>query len=189
MSEEPVAGDRNGVPRPRSPYVGLVPYDEGDAAFFFGRSIEAAIVAANLRSIRLTVLYGPSGVGKTSLLMAGSVQGLREEARSASASVAERPFSICVYRSWSDDPIRGVQEAARVALQEAAGPEQLPPPGATLAETLRAWTARTTVLLVVFDQFEEYFQYHPNEGNEEQLTVSLQSWRRSSTTQSSPSTS
>ena len=43
-------------PRPRtrrlrrSPYVGLVPYDEEDADFFFGRATETAIVAANLRA-------------------------------------------------------------------------------------------------------------------------------------------
>src|SRR5712691_11012840 len=96
-----------GVSRPGSPYVGLVPYDEGDAAFFFGRSTEIAIVAANLRSTRLTILYGPSGVGKSSLLQAGAVHDLREEARSAAA---EHPFAVCVFRSWRDDPVQGVQE-------------------------------------------------------------------------------
>ena len=168
MSEAPDAEDTAGS-RPESPYLGLVPYDEGDASYFFGRSTEVAIVAANLRSTRLTILYGPSGVGKSSLLMAGAVHSLREEARAA-ASTPERPFGICVYRSWRDDPAQGVQEAARVALQESAGAEPLPPPAATLAETLRVWTAQTGTLLVVFDQFEEYFQYQPNEGNEERLT-------------------
>ena len=152
---------------PPSPYVGLVPFTEADAAFFFGRSAEAAIVAANLRAARLTIVYGPSGVGKSSLLMAGAVQRLREEAREAT----ESPFTVCVYQSWRDDPVSGLQEAARVALQESAGESAAPLPGeATLAEALRAWTDRAGMLLLVLDQFEEYFQYHPKEGDDERLT-------------------
>jgi WD40 repeat protein len=152
--------------RPESPYVGLVPFDERDAPFFFGRSREAAIVAANLRSARLTILYGPSGVGKSSLLMAGAVHDLREEAR---AAADESPFAVCVFRTWRDDPARGIEEAARPALQELSEVE-LPPPGAGLADTLRAWTEETGTLLVVLDQFEEYFQYRPDEDDGEQLT-------------------
>ena len=86
MSLAPVADARGvsspespRVSRPESPYVGLVPYSEADAKFFFGRSVEAAIVAANLRASRLTILYGPSGVGKSSLLMAGVVERLTQE--------------------------------------------------------------------------------------------------------------
>ena len=167
MAVAPAAEAPLGVARPRSPYVGLVPYDESDAAFFFGRSTEAAIVAANLRASRLTILYGPSGVGKTSLLMAGAVHDLHEDARSAEA---ESPFAVCVFRSWRDDPVPGLREAARAALEEPAGVRPLPPPAGTLAETLRAWTERAGTLLVVFDQFEEYFQYHPDEGDDERLT-------------------
>lgn len=152
--------------RPSSPYVGLVPYGEDDAPFFFGRSTEAAIVAMNLRTSRLTILYGPSGVGKSSLLMAGAVHGLREESRK---SADEIPFAVSVFRSWREDPLRGVQDAARNALQELAGAEPLPAPEATLTETLRGWTAGTGALLLVFDQFEEYFQYHPDEGNDQEL--------------------
>jgi hypothetical protein len=55
-------------PLPATPYVGLVPYGEDDAAFFFGRVKEQRVIAGNLRASRLTVVYGPSGVGKTSLL-------------------------------------------------------------------------------------------------------------------------
>jgi len=144
--------------------VGLAPYDEDDAAFFFGRSQEVAIASANLRSARLTILYGPSGVGKSSLLQAGVVHGLREMASD------ESPFAICTVRSWLDDPVRTLQEASRAALQELAGNEPLPSPRSTLTESLHAWTERTGTLLVVLDQFEEYFQYHAEEGAGEHLT-------------------
>ena len=55
------------VPR-SSPYLGLVPYDEQDAAYFFGREKETRLILANLFASPLTLLYGPSGVGKSSIL-------------------------------------------------------------------------------------------------------------------------
>src|SRR5690349_7670749 len=61
----------------RAPYVGLSPYKEDDAGRFFGRDTERDLVIANLLTSRLTVLYGPSGVGKSSLLRAGVLPRLR----------------------------------------------------------------------------------------------------------------
>ena len=57
---------------PTSPYKGLNAFEdtELDALLFFGRERETEIVVANLIASRLSVLYGPSGVGKTSLLRA-----------------------------------------------------------------------------------------------------------------------
>ena len=53
-----------------SPYQGLIPYDEADAPFFFGREKEARLIIANLYASPLTLLYGASGVGKSSVLRA-----------------------------------------------------------------------------------------------------------------------
>ena len=63
------------------PYKGLTPYSEEDAPFFFGRETEQELITANLMAYRLTLLYGPSGVGKSSVLNAGVVRRLREQAR------------------------------------------------------------------------------------------------------------
>ena len=50
-----------------SPYKGLAPFEDSDvdALLFFGRDWETEVVAANVLASRLTVLYGPSGVGKS----------------------------------------------------------------------------------------------------------------------------
>ena len=59
-----------------------------DALLFFGRERETEIVTANVLAARLTVLYGPSGVGKTSLLRAGVVHRLRELSAQSPLAVA-----------------------------------------------------------------------------------------------------
>ena len=65
--------------RPISPYKGLASFEDSelDALLFFGREREREIVAANLVAARLTILYGTSGVGKSSLLKAAVARDLR----------------------------------------------------------------------------------------------------------------
>nr|BFE78768.1 hypothetical protein GCM10020093_013690 [Planobispora longispora] len=53
------------------PYVGLRAFRREDASRFFGRARESHEVCDLWHANRLTVLYGPSGVGKTSLIQAG----------------------------------------------------------------------------------------------------------------------
>ncbi|HEU4404165.1 MAG TPA: protein kinase [Polyangiaceae bacterium] len=60
-----------------SPFAGLAPFQEGDAARFFGREAEAAAVLGRLRSQPLVAVAGPSGAGKSSLVRAGVVPALR----------------------------------------------------------------------------------------------------------------
>jgi tetratricopeptide (TPR) repeat protein len=55
------------------PYVGDRPFARADAGVFFGRTAEADAVASHWRRHRLTVLFGASGAGLTSLVRAGIV--------------------------------------------------------------------------------------------------------------------
>jgi WD40 repeat protein len=70
---------------PVSPFKGLAAFEdtELDALFFFGREREREVLVANLLASRLTVLYGESGVGKSSLLAAAVVRDLRAGAPDA----------------------------------------------------------------------------------------------------------
>jgi WD40 repeat protein len=136
---------------PDSPYKGLSAFDdtELDALFFFGRERETEIVVANLIASRLTVLYGPSGVGKSSLLRAAVARSLR--------SLPEEPL-VVVFSRWSDEPATALAEEVAAA----AGLD----PGGTAVESLeRAQSARDVYL--VLDQMEEYFLYQSAEKGRE----------------------
>ena len=54
-----------------SPFKFLDPYGKDDAAFFFGREKETAQLFNAVHASNLTLLYGASGTGKTSLINCG----------------------------------------------------------------------------------------------------------------------
>ena len=63
----------------RNPYKGLRPFTEVDAGDFFGRHAVVDHVVSRLEGgARLVVLVGPSGGGKSSVLLAGVVPRLRQ---------------------------------------------------------------------------------------------------------------
>jgi len=166
-----------------SPYVGLTYFTEEDALFFFGREPERRIIKANLMASRLTLVYGPSGVGKSSLLRAGLARDLRTTAEQA-VDAGRIPESIgVVFSSWRDEPLLALADAIATRIRDLLGdlaPEPVPP-SEHLSEFLASWGERLDArardleaetgvrqpqhveLLLVLDQFEEYFVYHPDE--------------------------
>lgn len=147
---------------PESPYKGLAPYAEADAMFFFGREREREVLAANLRAARLTILYGDSGAGKSSVLRAGVVHDLLQLARENLDESGKPGLAVAVFNAWRDDPIEGLKAAAAAAVRRAFSgmPVALPAASLSLAETLRQCAERTGgALLVILDQFDEYFLY------------------------------
>ncbi|MFG1926608.1 tetratricopeptide repeat protein [Cryptosporangium sp. NPDC048952] len=65
-------------PEPANPYVGLRPYRRAERSQFFGRASEIEQIRDLWLSHRLVVVYGASGVGKTSLLNAGVLPAFTE---------------------------------------------------------------------------------------------------------------
>ncbi len=61
-----------------SPWPGLESFEESASAFFHGRDHESASLLSHVLDAPITVLYGGSGLGKTSLLRAGLFPLLRE---------------------------------------------------------------------------------------------------------------
>lgn len=60
-----------------NPWLGLASYGEAEEAFFFGRERESAELLRLVEDEPLVVLYGVSGLGKSSLLNAGLFPRLR----------------------------------------------------------------------------------------------------------------
>ncbi len=137
------------IPLPLAPYVGMRPFEETERRIFFGRDRDATLLASKVFSARLTVLYGPSGIGKSSILRTLLVPNLeKEEARAI------------YFDDWrADDPTatlkdRLVAEAHKLQIPD---PEAGAPNLADLLRLLLSADDRTVVLIL--DQFEEFFTH------------------------------
>ena len=132
------------------PYVGLDPFEKTYEEFFFGREQDSRVLADHVMSRRVTVLYGPSGVGKSSVLNVGLPRELGERSL----------WTIITLRDWQDPS--AIQQRAIEALRGAipadlAKDDRLDGSFAQLALAAQQATKRS--LLLVLDQFEEYFLY------------------------------
>src|SRR5262245_50535218 len=155
------------------PYLGLDYYTEELGGWFFGREAESDKIISNLMGARLTLLHAESGVGKSSVLRAGVAWRLRQYARTTPrGAVMDLPV---VFNYWKDDPVRDL--IAEIAA--AVGPFM--PGGAAaglrterLDQAIEAAAAAADAgLLVILDQFEEYFVYCSQKSTPERFADEL----------------
>jgi WD40 repeat protein len=132
----------------------LRPYTDSDddRARFKGREQDQEIIIANLYAARLTVFYGASGVGKTSVLLAGVVPELRQTPR----------FACVVFRAWQSDKVLPSLKAAIFDALRVAAKKQIEVDAALPLDDflLQCTQALRGHIVLIFDQFEEYFLYH-----------------------------
>ncbi|HEX5731228.1 MAG TPA: tetratricopeptide repeat protein [Blastocatellia bacterium] len=151
------------------PYLGLAPYSEEQALFFFGREKERKAITDNLLARRLTLLRGESGVGKSSVLSAGVSHDLRWLARENLDATGKPGLAALVFRSWKGDPVAELKRAVEGAVKKAFFGMPFEPVSQSLplAETLEMWADRVGgELLIILDQFEEYFLNNGQEGGD-----------------------
>ena len=136
------------------PYVGLAPFEADHADYYFGRDLAAATLADNVLVAPITVLYGASGVGKTSLLNVGLPKALEELNRDA---------TLVLFRRWQGKQFQSFlfREIAKAAARPAADLHDAPKSLAAFVAWIVAQTGKS--LILVFDQFEEYFVYQDGE--------------------------
>jgi WD40 repeat protein len=164
------------------PYVGLVPFDEEDAAYFFGREGDSDLIVANLTASRLTLLYAPSGVGKSSVLRAGVLPALHHLDDDSYADLGVPGAAVAYVNTWRDAPLESIATAVSAAVSQVTGADPIEGPGGEAASAPRLsvpWLrevlrqSRVSTVYLILDQFEEYFLYHPMDRGEEGLTAEL----------------
>lgn len=155
------------------PYRGLTPYTEEDAEFFFGRERWSNIIVDNLLAYRLTFLYGASGVGKSSVLRAGVAYRLRKAAKNNFERFGKPELVVSVFNSWrDDDPLIKLKEQIRsdIISVNPDAEKTIPPQSNSL--TFQEWVKTICKdviggkLLIILDQFEDYFLYHRKKKEE-----------------------
>lgn len=162
------------LPDEQCPYVGLAAFHEGREKYFFGRERLLSTLVAKVAAARLVAVVGPSGSGKSSLVLAGLLPLLKQGALAGEGAL---PGSA----TWRYLPrlVPGSEPLANLAaiLQPAKGspaldltlaaqvvfaPDGLRRTADYLANLLNAMSPQPVVLLV--DQFEELFTLCSDEG-------------------------
>lgn len=152
---------------PPSPFPGLAPFRETDAASFHGREEETKELTARVAAERQVCLVGPSGSGKSSLVLAGVVPSLRAQGFSVGVlrpASGSRPLSAlaAALLPLLEPGLSAVQRLDRLPALVRVLAQQ------GLADTVTAIRERhgTRSLLLVVDQFEELLVSAPDLVNE-----------------------
>jgi WD40 repeat protein/tetratricopeptide (TPR) repeat protein len=115
------------------------------------QDVENLITKVTNPQNKLIVIYGPSGVGKTSLVQAGLMPALKQ------TQVRTRlmmPVVLTVYNDWVSSLGKSLSEAL---LQTQNYPEFPLHSTVTILECLRQNVERNFFTVLIFDQFEEFF--------------------------------
>jgi WD40 repeat protein len=141
---------------PPSPYRGLEPFEQEDAPVFAGRDTLAGELADLAGEYPVTVVHGPSGVGKTSLVRAGVLPRL---AARGAATAAVRLHPRIDLPAEIATTLRVAGDPAPAAVREKLARLLARPDPAGLPALLRS--AGADRLVVVLDQLDEVLAADP----------------------------
>ncbi len=132
-------------------FIGLQSYSEAQADIFYGRDEEIDRLTNLVKANTLTIVFGKSGTGKTSLLNAGVFPRLRKDYC--------LPFRIRLeFNDDSPDLVTQVKNILKTEIDKYGFKVESYPSGETLWEYFhkeQLWKSVTPIL--IFDQFEEIF--------------------------------
>ncbi|WP_460203148.1 nSTAND1 domain-containing NTPase [Scytonema sp. NUACC21] len=116
------------------------------------KDVEALIERIKSTHRKLTVLYGPSGVGKSSIVQAALIPALEKTYFEGRVIL---PLLIQDYKNW----VERLRERLAKTLIDYAQPANI---SSTLIERLSENTQRNLLTVLIFDQFEEFFFENTN---------------------------
>jgi hypothetical protein len=143
----------------RNPWLGLASFTEETREYFYGREAEVAELARRVQRKLLTILFGQSGLGKTSILRAGLVPRLRTQGYC--------PVYVRIdYGREAPEPADQIKAAIAATARRSGEWTQagVAVEGESLWEflhhrddVLKDEAGKTLIPLLIFDQFEEIF--------------------------------
>ncbi len=142
----------------RNPYKGLRAFAETDAADYFGRDGLVDHVVAQVAASPLTVVVGPSGSGKSSLVKAGVLPALRT--RGIASGVGDVRGALITEMFPGSYPFEELEAALiRVAVDRPSGllTDLIADDRGLLRVSKQILPDDDTDLILVIDQFEELF--------------------------------
>jgi hypothetical protein len=147
-----------------SPFVGPRPFETEDSDRFFGRTRELEELLSLIIAHRAILVYAQSGAGKTSLLKAGVIPRLVQQAYKVlpparvhgllpadlSADKVANIFVFHALQHWTENLCHGpsAEKCAQTTLAEFLK---------TLVPPSRPDEEGAAPMVIVFDQFEEFF--------------------------------
>ena len=143
----------------RHPWLGLTSFTEETREYFYGREEEVAELARRVQRKLLTVLFGQSGLGKTSILRAGLVPRLR----------AQHFCPVYVRIDYGRDAPEPAEQIKRAVQESARGFGHWTRAGTAVQgeslweyfhhrdDVLEDGAGTRLIPLLIFDQFEELF--------------------------------
>jgi WD40 repeat protein len=152
-----------------NPFVGLRPFFDEDAFYFFGRGEQTSDLLQLLHAHRFVPVLGSSGSGKSSLVRAGLIPLLQ-----GGFLVSERDGWRMAKCRPGEAPLENLAEA----LQYAMGEGRAPAAAALLAQRMREEHTDAIVeyvrprlkgtenLFILVDQFEELFAFRSAAGGD-----------------------
>lgn len=154
-------------PAPQFRYPGIQPFSGRQKDLFFGRDDDREQLLSLLLVEKLTVLFGKSGHGKSSLLNAGIAPALEKESQRGKRDYV--PVFIRFHSrigneqyNWFDWFVFQLHQQAPPADPQLY--EQRRYLSGTLwGEIKRRQTRDNQVFVLIFDQFEELFTYPPDQ--------------------------
>ena len=136
----------------RRPYKFLDFYREADSDLFFGRESEIDSICSKILTHRSLILYGRSGVGKSSIIYAGIVPALKKEG----------PL-VSVLRTFHN-PAEDLIEFLRNTIPKDKNVD------VQNLQVLKQQLAGKDIILI-FDQFEEFFSGPATELRQKFITI------------------
>ncbi|MEO0582914.1 MAG: SUMF1/EgtB/PvdO family nonheme iron enzyme [Bacteroidota bacterium] len=143
-------------------YPGPKPFSTEEASIFFGRSEDVEKLMRRIQQEQLLVLYGKSGLGKSSLLNAGLIPKIHEQRKIG--ELTYHPLSIR-FNAWTEE--RKERPVTRVKsyledIQKSTYLDKLLPDDKSLWGYFKRYQILHPLqsdFVLLFDQFEELFTF------------------------------